>query len=70
MEIKREDQFKDVQGRIYSGADLDRKTASDEVDRKARTYQNEHKGISYEDAVRVVCREEPKLAARYFGLEG
>ena len=70
MEIRREDQFKDVQGRIYSGADLDRKAANDEVDRKARTYCNEHQGVSYEDAVRVVINEDPKLASRYLGLEG
>ncbi len=69
MEIKREDLFQDVQGRTYSGADLDRKTASDEVDRKAKTYCNEHEGVSYEDAVRVVLDGDPKLASRYLGLE-
>ncbi len=70
MEIKREDQFQDVQGRIYSGADLDRKTASDEVDRKARTYCEEHEGVAYDEAVRRVCAADRKLESRWLGLEG
>ncbi len=52
----------------YNLEELDRNGAGVVVTRKAREYQAEHPGTPLADAVRVVCREEPKLAARYLGL--
>ncbi len=52
----------------YNVDELDRNGAAVVVNRKAREYQEDHPGTDLADAVKIVCREDKKLAARYLDV--
>ena len=47
---------------------MTRQDAAFVVQRKAREYQEDHPGTDLADAVKIVCREDKKLAARYLDV--
>jgi len=70
----RKDQSGKEQGKMsgsrieYNVDELDRNGAAVVVNRKAREYQEDHPGTDLADAVKIVCREDKKLAARYLDV--